>query len=122
MIKPSEYKFISDNLGTAHAEAEAMYSAMGDMLNHLADNELSNVSVQKQILQEAITETYFIVYASHVQVTEPVKRMVTSLHQHIKREYASVDAFLQAKGIKVSAAFAELSALCGYEISAQNLE
>lgn len=122
MIRSADYKFISDSLGLAKSDGFYMASALIDMRNDLRDNELSVVDLDKQYLDKAITDTYRIIVNSHLNINIEMRRLVSSLQNHVRRHYADVNDFLNEKNIKVSQDFADLSSLCGFEIDPENIE
>ena len=122
MIRGREYKFISDNLAAAQGEGLPMYHALGEMLRTLNDNELDDDNVEKRDIRLAIEDAYLIVLQKHVGVSSEMARMVGALQNHVSHHFGSVDEFLPATGIKVSADFASLSSLVGFEISAEHIE
>lgn len=122
MIKSHEYKFIADNLGIAQADGLFMLSGIINMSNDLSDNELSDIDVDKQILQRSLTDTYRIIVSSHVNISQEMQNLVKSIHDHILKHYDDVNLFLSDNNIKVTMDFADLSEACGYSIDAENIE
>jgi hypothetical protein len=122
MITSQDYKFVSDQLGSAQFTGRGMYNSLGDMVRHLDANELSDNNLDKHLLRTAILDTYRIILQSHVFVTDEMARTVRALQNHVLKQYDSVDDFLATENIKVSSDFAVLSAVVGYEISFENIE
>ena len=122
MINSHDYKVVSDNLGEAKAEGNDMYSAMGDMYNHLQNNDVDDTNIAKRELLKAIHNEYELILLNHVYLNDQMFKTVQSLQKHIETHYGPVNNFLSDTGTKVTENFAALSELCGYPIDLSNVE
>ena len=122
MISATEYKTISDLLGSAHALGVDIANSVLSMTTTFNDSVLPQSNRDRETLTRALSDTYEILVNKHTLLTTPMLSVVQELQEHVAHRHGSVDAYLEATGVRVSDDFASLSAICGYEIDPSYLE
>lgn len=123
MISASTYVAIANLLGEmrpAAVEAQVHLDTAGDWA--LKINSASGTESRTRLVAQMDVAANTI--GRHLVTNPPkeVRRMIVALNDLVVATGVSVNTFLAAGGLRVTPAFADLSAQCGYTISAGNIE
>lgn len=122
MISNSDYKFISDRIGLAHAQPGKAASTLRKMFTNYNNNDIPANDTLKLWLVNIVVRTYDTLVDSHVTLNPVITSFVSALQDHVVERFGSVDSYLLNNDILVSAEFAAISSAAGYEIDSINIE
>jgi len=118
MIEPLIYNRIAELIGKSQDNGDGIVDSMNSAVSDLSLSETSSLNNLKQWLMSSLTIASDKLNSSHKEYSMELIKIVSALQSHVITNYGSIDNYLKDNDITVSQSFADISANCGYPVSA----